>query len=65
MVGAEFQYNEIVSLVMEYIPGEPLDKHILNNRKLNEQTVKLYTKQVVDAVSYMHSKFVIHRYFID
>jgi hypothetical protein len=47
---------------MEHIPGEPLDKFIYKYKKLNEPTIQLYTKQIVDAIDYMHSKLVMHRY---
>lgn len=49
---------------MEHIPGIPLDKYIYKNGKLKEPTIQLYTKQIVQAIAYMHSKFVMHRYAI-
>lgn len=62
MIGAEFKNKEVVSLVMEYIPGETLDKIIRCYRSLSESTIQLYMKQIMDAVFYMHSNYVMHRY---
>ena len=53
--------SEVSSLVMEHIPGEPLDKHIYKNRKLTEDTIQLITRQTVDDIEFMHSKLVMHR----
>ena len=61
LLGIEFQYNEVSSLVMEHIPGEPLDKYIFMYGSLNESQIKLYMKQIVSAIDYMHSKLVMHR----
>ena len=61
LLGIEIQNNEVCSLIMEHIPGVPLDKYIYKNGKLKEHTIQLYTKQIVDAIAYMHSKFVMHR----
>jgi serine/threonine protein kinase len=46
---------------MEHISGVPLSDHIRKNKHLKENNIKLYTKQTVDAIDYMHSKFVMHR----
>ena len=61
LLGIEFQYNEVCSLIMEHIPGEPLDKFIFKYGGLNESQIQLYTKQIVNAIDYMHSKLVMHR----
>ena len=61
LLGVEFEHNEVSSLIMEHIVGEPLDKFIYRNRTLNENTIQLFTKQTVEAIKYMHSKFVMHR----
>ncbi|CAF0873983.1 unnamed protein product [Brachionus calyciflorus] len=61
LLGVEIEYNEVTSLVMEHIPGEPMDKFIYKNRSLNESLIQLFTKQIVSAIAYMHSKFVMHR----
>ncbi len=61
LLGIEFQYNEVSSLVMEHLDGVPLDKYILAYGNLNESKIKLYMKQIVSAINYMHSKLVMHR----
>ncbi len=60
-MGVEFKSNEAVGLVMEYIVGDTLDNIIRSYRSLNEATIQSFTKQMVDALAYMHSQFVMHR----
>ena len=52
-MGVELEQNEVSALVMEHIPGEPLDKYIYKNRKLTEPMIQLITRQTVDAIEYM------------
>ena len=47
---------------MEYLHGIDLEKVIQINRQLSEFIIKNYTTQLVDAISYLHSKNIIHRY---
>ena len=47
---------------MEYIVGDTLNKFIKTEVYLKESVIKNFTKQLVDAISYMHSKFVMHRF---
>lgn len=61
LLGIEFQYNEVSSLIMEHISGEPLDKFIFAKGTLSESYIQLYTKQILNAIDYMHSKLVMHR----
>lgn len=61
LLGAQFEFNDVSSLIMEYLPGETLDKYIYKNKQLSEKTIKIFTRQTVDAVSYIHSKLVMHR----
>lgn len=62
LIGVEFKHNEVHGLIMEYVNGERLDKLIRRYRFLNETIVQLFTRQLVDAVAYMHSKYIMHRY---
>jgi serine/threonine protein kinase len=46
--------------VMDYVPGQPLNAHIIARRlKLNE-ALKLFNK-ICDAVQYAHQRGIIHR----
>ena len=57
----EIKSHEAISLVMEYIVGDTLDNVIRRYRSLNEGIIQSYSKQMVDALAYMHSRFVMHR----
>lgn len=55
--------NEHVNLIMEYSPCQSLNSYIRTrpNKKLPEQESRLIFRQLVDAVSYLHRKRVLHR----
>jgi serine/threonine protein kinase len=56
LAGIEFSDNEVASIVMEYIPGDTLNLFIRNEVYLEETLIKSFTKQLVNAISYMHCK---------
>ena len=47
--------------VMEYLEGLSLETHVKRVSVLDNKKLKLYGKQIADAMSYCHSKQVIHR----
>jgi len=62
LIGVEFnKHNLIVSLVLECINGTDLEKIINLNGTLHESQIKVYTKQILDGVAYLHANNVIHR----
>ena len=63
-IGIEYFYQEPVSLVMEHIDGENLDVLVKREGRLDENFIKAYSVQILDAIIYMHSCNIIHRYFI-
>lgn len=48
---------------MEHIEGFNLEKIIKIQGVLSEVNIKKYCKQMIDALIYLHSKNIIHRYF--
>ncbi len=61
LLGVEFESNEVSSLILEYVEGETLDKYIHKHQALSEKNIKLFTRQIVEAVAHMHAKLVMHR----
>ena len=51
----------LLFLVMQYIPGQTLDKIIGQRGRLTVQEALLYMYQLLAALSYAHNKGVIHR----
>ncbi len=53
--------GEMHCIIMEYVEGESLDTYIHKKGKLsNEETEKILA-QIVSALSYLHSKDILHR----
>ncbi|KAI8331373.1 hypothetical protein BC941DRAFT_505857 [Chlamydoabsidia padenii] len=49
-------------LVMEYVPGFNLDEHLQKRHgSLHEDEARLIFRQMVTAVDYCHSRWVVHR----
>lgn len=58
----EFNLTGPISIIMEYIDGTNLDILIKRNKGMEENLIRIYTKQILNAISYIHSKNIIHRY---
>ncbi len=58
---ASFSEGSNIYLVMEYIEGETLEKHVRDRGRLEEKDAVRILDQVLDAMQYVHSKGVIHR----
>lgn len=49
-------------LIMEYVPGFNLDEHLQKRHgSLHEDEARLIFRQMVTAVDYCHSRWVVHR----
>ncbi|KAI9023496.1 kinase-like domain-containing protein [Phycomyces nitens] len=57
-----FETCDTLYLVMEYVPGCNLDEHLQKaGGSLSEDEARLIFRQLVIAVSYCHSRWVVHR----
>jgi serine/threonine protein kinase len=61
-IGSQFNGAEPRSIVMEYIKGDSLDMIIKEKEQINESLIKVYTFQVLNAIVFMHSRNVMHRF---
>jgi len=48
-------------IVMEYVPGEPLDQLIRSDRERIRQSLVTILIRLADAVAFAHSRHVVHR----
>ena len=55
-----FEANNTIYFVMEYIDGGSLDSYISKKNGLNEEETIRIVKQVGSALSFMHSKGMLH-----
>lgn len=53
--------GDLVAFVMEYIEGQTLDNYITQKRLLSDEEISDIYKQMIKALSYIHSKNLIHR----
>lgn len=56
-----YENEHNVHMVMELVEGGELFDHIKNNGPVVEEKAKHYFQQLVDGVSYLHSKGITHR----
>lgn len=57
-----FETAESLFLVLEFIPGVNLDEHLQRSGgSLSEHEARAIFRQMVTAVSYCHSRWVVHR----
>ena len=55
-----FIVNDYIFIILEYINGLDLYEHINNGKKFNEKDIQNILKQVFSALSYIHSKSIVH-----
>lgn len=56
-----FETGRHILLVMELCAGGDLLNYVRKRRKLDEDVAKLIFKQLIEGLSYIHSKGIIHR----
>ncbi|KAG0439538.1 putative serine/threonine-protein kinase KIN1 like protein [Dictyocoela muelleri] len=57
-----FYYNELYFfLVFEYVEGKLLLDKIIEDGPMDEVTARMFFRQLISAIEYMHSNFVVHR----
>lgn len=50
-----------VVVIMEYMAGGELLQRLFDKKRFTENEARIFFKQMVSAVSYCHSKNIIHR----
>ena len=60
---AEWEDDEKIIILLEYVQGGTLYQHLQQqvNKKVSEKIGSNYIYQILQAVSYLHSNFVVHR----
>ena len=51
-------------IITEYCTGGELFDKIISMQSFNEKLAAQYMKQIISAVSYLHTKNIVHRYFL-
>ena len=54
-----FEKPETLYIAMEYLPERDLTKHI--GSPLEQETVQIMTKQILEGLKVMHQKGIAHR----
>ena len=55
------EFDNLLGIVMEFVDGESLEKVIFKNHHLHIFDVLFITNQLLDGISYAHSRGYIHR----
>jgi len=55
------QRPNFLNIIMEYVPGRSLDYFYETFGPLDEQTIRLYTLQMCQALRFIHNENVVHR----
>ncbi|KAL0085468.1 kinase-like domain-containing protein [Phycomyces blakesleeanus] len=50
-----------VYMFLEYVPGGSISACLRNNGKFDEPLVRNFTRQILEALEYLHSKDILHR----
>jgi serine/threonine protein kinase len=59
-LGSSIEEN-VFNIFLEYVPGGSIASLIRKFSKLNEKIIRLYTKQILMGLEYLHSHQIIHR----
>ena len=57
----EISMPGIYGFVTEYCPEGDLHNRIMNEGTLSEQEIKLFLKQMLETLAYLHAKQIVHR----
>lgn len=52
---------DFYNLFLEYVPGGSVGSALRKHGRFEEKVIKSLTKQVLDALSYLHSRGILHR----
>jgi len=53
--------DDVLNIFLEYVPGGSIASLIRRFGPLNENIVRLYTKQILHGLHYLHNHKIIHR----
>ena len=56
-----FESEKYIFIIMEYISGGNLQSFVKKRRKLSEKTAKIFFKQIIEGIKYIHSQNIVHR----
>lgn len=59
-LGAEIT-DRYLNILMEYVDGGSIAKLLQNFKSLHESTVRLYTRQILFGLKFLHDRGIIHR----
>lgn len=50
-----------VDIILEFVPGGSIRKLLDNYNAFDERLVKIYTRQMLEGLKYLHDNGIIHR----
>lgn len=53
--------GEHISIFLEYVPGGSIASVYRKHQKFEEAVIKNFTKQILEGLSYLHAKGILHR----
>ncbi|KAG2449317.1 hypothetical protein HYH02_005472 [Chlamydomonas schloesseri] len=53
--------NEHLNIFLEYVAGGPISSKLAQFGPLREETIRVYTKQILRGLEYLHKQKVMHR----
>ena len=59
-LGTQRSGNKL-NILMEFVPGKSLDSILEKFGALGEKVIRLYTRQLLEALAYCHANHVVHR----
>jgi serine/threonine protein kinase len=59
---ADYCYEQnYVDIILEYVPSGSMKDLLLKYKNFSEQVIKIYTKQLLSGLDYLHTNGVVHR----